>query len=173
MTSIGSPALRFNVSFLGLLKLELPSVRGSVNWLNVVLDVSQIPVGDNSLKLWLRPVVLHGESKLRYGIDQETLLVQEQQKKLRLDELDFVQRIRLGQTLVVTTTSTPAGMGQTVFCVRAIFLVAASPVDSTGSNRSGRSFRTRADFAPTVDQPGLGIHGCARSNALDNARGRA
>ena len=74
--------------------------------------ISQVPVGDKTVKLWLRPVIRHGERKMRYGIDQDTLLVQEQQKKLPLDELDFAQRIRLGQTFVMTCHESPLGLGQ-------------------------------------------------------------
>jgi len=41
--------------------------------------------------------------------------MQERQQRLRLDELDFVQSIRLGQTFIMSTTSTPAGLGQQFF----------------------------------------------------------
>jgi hypothetical protein len=77
--------------------------------------LSQVPAGDHSVKLWLRPVIRHGQHRLRYGIDQETLLMQEQQKELHLDELDFSQRIRLGQTLVITCHAMPAGLGEAFF----------------------------------------------------------
>ncbi len=77
--------------------------------------VSQVPVGDQAIKLWLRPVIRHGEIKLRYGIDQATLLMQEAQKELKLEELDFAQPLRLGQTLVVTCNPTPSGVGELYF----------------------------------------------------------
>lgn len=77
--------------------------------------VSQVPAGDQTVKLWLRPVLKYGEAKLRYGIDQDTLLMQEQQKQLKLEELDFAQPLRLGQTLVVTCNPTPSGLGKQYF----------------------------------------------------------
>lgn len=77
--------------------------------------ITQVPVSGDAIKLWLRPEIRHGETRMRYGIDQETLLVQEKQKRLRFDELDFPHRIRLGQTLVITTTPTPAGIGEQFF----------------------------------------------------------
>ena len=78
-------------------------------------NISQIPLGDGSIKLWIRPVVRHGESKLRYGIDQETLLVQEQQERLLLEELDFSQRLRLGQTFILSCHESPIGLGKSYF----------------------------------------------------------
>lgn len=78
-------------------------------------NISQAPLGDGSIKLWIRPIVQHGERKLRYGIDQETLLVQEQQENLPLEELDFSQRLRLGQTLILTCHESPIGLGKSYF----------------------------------------------------------
>ncbi|MDG1806710.1 MAG: hypothetical protein P8J91_08360 [Pirellulaceae bacterium] len=77
--------------------------------------ISQVPTGDGSVKLWFQPEIRHGDRKWRYGIDQETLLVQEKQELLTLDELNFGQRLRLGQTLVLTCHETPIGLGEQYF----------------------------------------------------------
>ena len=77
--------------------------------------ISHVPIGDNSINLWLRPMIRHGQHKLRYGVGEDTLLIREQQKRLSLTELNFVHRLRLGQTLVVTNTGAQEDMGQLFF----------------------------------------------------------
>ncbi len=77
--------------------------------------LSQTTSTSDSIKLWFRPEIRHGESRMRYGVDHETLLAQERQERLRLDELDFHHPLRLGQTLMISATPTPRGTGQNFF----------------------------------------------------------
>ncbi|MGI9518087.1 MAG: hypothetical protein ACR2NP_13620 [Pirellulaceae bacterium] len=74
--------------------------------------ISQVPAGDGEITLWLRPAIQHGQRKLRYAIDEESILVQEKQKTMRLRELDFRHPLRLGQTLMVTWNGATSSLGQ-------------------------------------------------------------
>ncbi len=77
--------------------------------------ISQVPAGDGDIQLWLRPAIQHGQRRLRYAIDQESFLVQEKQKTLRIDELDFRHQLRLGQTLMVSWNGAVSCLGQQFF----------------------------------------------------------
>lgn len=75
-------------------------------------QISQVPAGDGEITLWLRPTIQHGQRRLRYAIDEESILVQEKQKTMRLRELDFRHPLRLGQTLMVTWNGATSSLGQ-------------------------------------------------------------
>ncbi len=78
-------------------------------------SLSHVLHGENSIKLWLRPMIRHGQTKLRYGVDHESLLITEKQEQLPLRELNIDHPLRLGQTLIVSSTSTPTGIGSHFF----------------------------------------------------------
>ncbi len=76
--------------------------------------VGLISASDGNIRLWLRPEILHGQRRMRYGIDEDDFLFEPKQDRLTLGELQFTHRLLPGQTLIVAGNGVPEGLGNTL-----------------------------------------------------------
>ena len=71
---------------------------------NCGMTVGLISAGDGNVRLWLRPEILHGEKKMRYGLGEGDFVFEEAQDRQSITELGFSCRLIPGQTLIIDAT---------------------------------------------------------------------
>jgi hypothetical protein len=71
------------------------------------MTVGLISADDGAVHLWVRAEIMHGERRMRYGIDENDFLLESRQARLTLPELDFNCRLLPGQTLMIAGTPIP------------------------------------------------------------------
>ncbi len=68
------------------------------------MNIGLMSADDGTVRLWLQPEIIHGQRRMRYGIDEDDFLLESRQDRLALRELNFHCRLLPGQTLLVSCT---------------------------------------------------------------------
>jgi hypothetical protein len=68
------------------------------------MTVGLVSADDGGVQLRLHPEILHGQRRMRYGIDEDDFLLEPRQDRLPLRDLNFGCRLLPGQTLMIACT---------------------------------------------------------------------
>ncbi len=81
---------------------------------NCGIAVGLVSAGDGNVRLWLRPEILHGEKKMRYGLGEGNFVFEQSQNRQPISDLGFTCRLIPGQTLILAATPAESLIGNSL-----------------------------------------------------------